>query len=148
MARSGILRRLNRFVRCRRGSAMVEFGFLGPLFIVLITGSIEMGRLAYTQAALYFAAQEATRYAVVNEGVATASQIENFASSQLIGLDQSLAVFTATAPLSNATNTSLVTVSITYPFNFLIPLPSLEQITLSAESRGFYAFPQGSVATP
>lgn len=146
MATLRMTRLATKFARCRRGSTMIEFGFLGPLLIVLILGAIEMGRVAYTQSALYFATQEATRFAVVNEGEATAADIEAYAGTQLIGLDQSIVVFTATAPTSGITATSLVTVSASYPFKFLIPLPSLgEQITLTAQSRGFYAFPQ---ATP
>jgi Flp pilus assembly protein TadG len=131
----------NRLFSCRRGAAMVEFGFVGPGMIVLVLGVLEVGRLTYTQAALSYAAQEATRFAIVREGTVTAGDIESFASNQLLGLDTSLAVFTASAPISSTTNTSLVTVQVTYPFNFLLQLPSLETITLTAESRGFYAFP-------
>jgi Flp pilus assembly protein TadG len=125
----------------------VEFGFTGPALIILILGVIEIGRLAYTQAALSYAAQEATRFAVVREGEVTPADIETFAAAQLLGLNTNLAVFTASAPVSAATNTSLVTVQVTYPFTFLLPIPSLNTITLAAESRGFYAFP-GATTVP
>ena len=125
----------------------MEFGFAGPALLLLVLGVIEVGRLAYTQAALSYAAQEATRFAVVREGVVTPSDIETFAAGQLLGLNTNLAVFTASAPVSAATNTSLVTVQVTYPFTFLMPLPSLSTITLAAESRGFYAFP-GATTVP
>lgn len=142
-----LLASVRRLADCRSGAALVEFGFAGPALIILVLGVAEVGRLTYTQAALSYAAQEATRFAIVREGNVTASDIETFASGQLIGLDTNLAVFTAAAPISTATNTSLVTVQVTYPFNFLLPLPSLQSITLTAESRGFYAFP-GATTVP
>jgi Flp pilus assembly protein TadG len=148
MRRQPVLARLlHRFGRCRRGAALVEFGFVGPAMVVLVLGVLEVGRLAYYQAALNYAAQEATRFAIVREGDVTAAQIEDFAGDQLLGLKKELAVITAAAPISAATNTSLVTVQATYPFRFLLPLPSLDSITLTAESRGFYAFP-GATSVP
>ncbi len=138
---------MKRLLACHRGAALVEFGFSGPALIIVVLGVMEIGRLTYTQAALSYAAQEATRYAIVREGVVTTSEIETFASQQLLGLQTELAVFTASSPVSAATNTSLVTVQVTYPFRFLLPIPSLNMITLSAESRGFYAFP-GALSTP
>lgn len=140
-------RLLNRLFGDRTGAALVEFGLTGPALIIVVLGVIEVGRLTYYQAALSYAAQEATRFAIVREGQVTSSDIEAFAGTQLLGLRQNLAVFTASAPVSSATNTSLVTVSVTYPFNFLLPIPSLEHITLSAQSRGFYAFP-GATTVP
>ena len=138
---------LRRLAVDRVGSAIVEFGFVGPAMIVLVLGIVEGGRAVYTQAALSYAAQEATRFAIVREGTITEGDIEAYASNQLLGLKKELAVFTASAPINPATNTSLVTVEVTYPFRFLLPLPSLDTITLSAESRGFYAFP-GAMTLP
>lgn len=143
----GLWRRIEGFSLCDRGAAMVEFGLVGPALLVLILGVLEVGRLTYTQAALSYAAQEATRFAIVREGLVTANQIETFAAGQLLGLNTNLAVVTASAPVSAATNTSLVTVQVAYPFNFLLPLPRLQAITLTAESRGFYAFP-GATTVP
>lgn len=132
---------LQRFARREDGSPVVEFALGAPLVLMLMLGIMEVGRLIYAQAALNFAAEEATRYAIVREGQLTDQQIENYAAQQLIGVDQSLAVFTATSPIDSQTGTSLITIQVSYPFQLMIPFFSSEPITLSAESRGFLAFP-------
>lgn len=123
------------------GASAVEFGLLFPLMLTAVLGIAEMGRLSYTQAALFFAAQEATRFAIVREGQVSDSEIQAFASQRLISLNQGLAVVTATSPVSAVTGTSLITVQVSYPFRFMLPLVSIDTITLTAQSSGFYAFP-------
>lgn len=137
-----------RMSRNDGGSTAVEFGMTLPLLLLVTFAVIELGRLGYAQAVLSFAAEEATRFAIVREGQVTNEQIEDYASTKLLGLDQNIAVFTATSPVSAQTGTSLLTVQIRYPFRFLTPFVSGDTFTLSAESRGFYAFPAAIQAGP
>ncbi|RMD87818.1 MAG: hypothetical protein D6807_07120 [Alphaproteobacteria bacterium] len=130
-----------RFLRCHKGAAGVEFALALPLVLALFFTVIEGGRLAYTQAALYFAAQEATRYAIVREGQVSDDEIRDFAASKLFGLRPSLAVVTVQSPIDPTVNTSEYTVAINYSFTPLFPYLPRGTLTLSAQSSGFIAFP-------
>lgn len=50
-----------RLARCRRGAAAVEAAFALPLLVLMLTGLVEGGRLAWTRTSLEFAVQEAAR---------------------------------------------------------------------------------------
>lgn len=135
------VRRQKGFARNERGAAAVELALTLPLFLAAVFGVIEVGRLIYTQAALSYAAEEATRYAVVNEGSVTTTEIEAYAAARLIGvIDSDTAVFSAAAPLDVVSNTSLFTVTVSYPYDFMLPYVADGAITLSASSTGFLAF--------
>ncbi len=123
------------------GAAGVEFALALPLVLLTFFIVIEGGRLAYTQAALTFAAQEATRYAIVREGQVTNDEIRDFAASKLYGLKPGLAVVTVQSPIDPTVNTSEYTVAIRYDFTPIVPYMPHGVITLAARSSGFIAFP-------
>ncbi len=123
------------------GAAAVEFALALPLVLLTFFIVIEGGRLAYTQAALTFAAQEATRYAIVREGQVTNDEIRDFAASKLFGLRPDLAVVTVQSPIDPTVNTSEYTVAIRYDFTPIVPYMPHDTLTLAARSSGFIAFP-------
>ncbi|HZR99255.1 MAG TPA: TadE family protein [Chloroflexota bacterium] len=49
----------------RRGQAIVELAFVLPLFLLIVSGTIEFGRAYYAYAQLLQAAQEGARYGAV-----------------------------------------------------------------------------------
>lgn len=55
-----------RFAGCQSGSTVVEFALVGGLFLGLVIGVIEVGRLLWTLNALHYGAQQAARCAAVN----------------------------------------------------------------------------------
>lgn len=77
-----------RFKHDRRGIAAVEFSLLAPVFLMLLLGAVETGRLMWTRSVLQFAAEEAARYALVR-GDATIDQIKAAARNRLIGIGTS-----------------------------------------------------------
>ncbi len=61
--------RLVRFFRgpvSEAGVTAVEFALAASVFLTLLLGVIELGRFSFTQAMLFYAAEEGTRWAVVN----------------------------------------------------------------------------------
>jgi hypothetical protein len=55
-----------KFAGCQSGATVVEFALVGGLFLGLILGVIEVGRLLWTLNALHYGAQQAARCAAVN----------------------------------------------------------------------------------
>jgi len=131
---------LAAFLHRRDGNAGVEFAFSLPIILVALLGVMEGGRMIYTQAALHFAAQEATRFAVVREGEVTDQELADFAADQLIGFDSEPAVVTVKSPIDSETKTSEFEVTISYEITPMIPYTGGGPVTLSAESSGFVAF--------
>ncbi len=126
-------------LRRKDGATAVEFAITFPVLITALMGVIELGRLGYTQTALHFAAQEATRFAIVRDGNVTEQELTDFTRDRLIGLDGSLAVVTAQSPINPITQTAEYSVEIQYAFTPLVPYTSRHTLTLSASSRGFVA---------
>jgi len=125
-----------------RGALSVEFALAVPIILSTVFGSIELGRLGFTQAALQHAAEEATRFAIVREGEVTSSDIEAYAATKLIGVfDREAAVITAAAPVDPVTGTSLLSVQVNYQYLYILPFMPQEGIQLSGNSSGFIAFP-------
>lgn len=137
---------LSGFLRAERGAVLVQFGLSLPIFFALLFGTVELGRLGFTQATLQHAAEEATRFAIVREGQITPEEIESFASSLLTGvIDRNTAVITATAPIDPVTGTSLISVSVNYTYEFILPFLPADSMELSGNSSGFIAFPPNLV---
>lgn len=137
---------LTHFLRglgnCNRGSVAIQFSLMAPVMLTMLFGTIELGRLGFTQMALQHAAEEATRFAIVREGEITPTDIEEFAASRLTGvLNRETAVITATAPIDPVTGTSLISVEVNYDFEFILPFLPQGQVALVGDSSGFIAFP-------
>lgn len=131
-----------RIARDSSGSIAVPFALGLPIALTAVFGMIELGRLGFTQAALQYAASEATRYAIVGTGQVSTEDIESYAASKLNGvIDRDIAVITAVAPLDPVTGTSLISVEASYEYRFILPFLPVDGITLSGSSRGFLAFP-------
>ncbi len=130
-----------RFLRDSRGSMAVSFAIGLPTLLTAVFGAIEFGRFGFTQAALEYAAAEATRYAIVREGTASTADIEAYAASKLDGVfNHGLAVVTAEQPLDPVTGTSLLSVTVNYQFDFFLPFLPDGGINMSGTSTGFVAF--------
>lgn len=84
------------FWRCRRGTAAIEFALVAPALLLTLFGTIEFGRLMWTQSALHFAVEEAARCASVSPSVCgTASQTATYAAGKVSQLNIAASTFTA-----------------------------------------------------
>ena len=63
---AGIFRRLAGVRRDRRGVSTIEFAFIAPLFVILVVGVVEMGRLFYAHTSLRNAVAEGARFATID----------------------------------------------------------------------------------
>ena len=151
---------VSRFVRFFRGPGSeagvtaVEFALVAGVFLTLLLGVIELGRFSFTQAMLFYAAEEGTRWAVVNpppradapasEHTAYEDQLKDFIRSPvaLAGLIDGQGVDAVINPniTNNADNTRWVDIQVRYTFTFLMPfVGGLGPIEIDADSTGFLA---------
>lgn len=120
-----------------QGIAAVEFALVAPAFLALFFGIIELGRAAYTQGVVTFAAEEATRYAVVNYNISE-QEVIDLTEDCLLGVNRDrINAIVVTGPINPADNTRTISVEVSYNFEFLMPFLPEETVTISGNSRGF-----------
>lgn len=107
----------------RRGAAVVEFAVVAPVFIMLVFGMIEYGRMVMVQQLLTNAAREGARVGVL-DGATTAS-VQTSVTSYLTNASVSGSTVTVSPnPPSSAGYGEPVTVTVTVPFNQVSWIPS------------------------
>ena len=123
-----------RIARCSRGAMAVEFALILPIFLVMVLGIVEVGRAMWIKTTMQFICEESTRYAMVNEDLATAA-IETYAQTALnnAGFGNYTVTFTATQDLAGGV--TFMTVSATHDYQPLVSIVGLPAVTLTASSR-------------
>jgi Flp pilus assembly protein TadG len=135
--RGGKVERLFRKSRRERlGAAVVEFAIVAPLFITLVFGMIEYGRMVMVQQLMVNSAREGARVGVL-DGSTTAG-VQSTVNTYLSNASISGATVTVNpSPPSSAGYGQPVTVTVTIPFSQVswIPTPMfLSGKTLTATS--------------
>jgi Flp pilus assembly protein TadG len=109
--------------RNRRATAAVEFAIVAPVFLLLVFGMIEYGRMVMVQQIITNASREGARTAVL-DGATTAgvqSAVNNYLTS---GSISGATVTVSPNPPSSAQYGDPVTVTVSVPFNQVSWLPS------------------------
>jgi Flp pilus assembly protein TadG len=111
------------FRRNRRAAAAVEFAVVAPVFLLLVLGMIEYGRMVMVQQVITNASREGARAAVLDG--ATTSSVTSTVNSYLASGSISGATVTVTPnPPTNAQYGDPVTVTVSIPFDQVSWLPS------------------------
>jgi len=121
----------------RRGSTLVECALVTTVFILLLVGITEFGRLGFACNSITFAAHRAARFAATRGSssghAASVSDIQNAALSYVAALDTSALTVGVTWTPDNHPG-SQVQVQVSYSFKpLLIPL-STSALTLKSTS--------------
>lgn len=121
--------------RCTRGATAVEFALVLPVLLVLVFGIIEFGRVLWVQNTLQYAAERGTRFYIVNAGAAE-SEIADVVRANLTGLNpppDGLRIEARTE--TTVQQRTYKAVSVEYDFQFIVPVPALADLTLTAQAR-------------
>jgi len=123
--------------RREKGAALVEGALVMLVFLALIFGLMDFGRMVWVYTTIANGAREATRYAMVNGTAsghpASVAQIQAIVPSRSPGLDSSCLTTTVTFN-PNQSAGSTVKVSVSYSFTPLAPyIPG--PITLKSSSQ-------------
>ncbi|MBV1900743.1 MAG: pilus assembly protein [Kordiimonadaceae bacterium] len=127
------------------GVAAVEFALVLPIYLSVLMFFVEMARIVSIQVMILHAAEETTRYALVNFD-ATIQEISDFARNSLPFLDPAnLTAVLVTAPVDPDDQTKEFSVQINYQYTPLMPLTHFfsedvaDGFSLSGTSSGFLA---------
>ncbi len=150
-----ISRYFRLFSHSTAGSAAVEFALVALVFLLMLFGAIEYGRLLWTQNSIQYAVEQAARCAAMGltpgaTSCTTAGTTQTFAAAQVRGYTVATTAFTVAyqctpTPSAGCTacgvaNTKGVLVSVSVPFtpflssSPLLPFESHLSITLTGQS--------------
>ena len=129
--------KLCRSFRKQRGAAAVEFAVVAPVFVLLLFGMIEYGRMVMVQQMLTNATREGARRAVLDGSTAAQvrTTVKDYLTSGSISVNDG--EITVNPDPSAASSGDPVTVSLQIPFSRVSWLPSpfyLGSTNLSAAS--------------
>jgi Flp pilus assembly protein TadG len=112
-----------------RGALSLEYAALLPVFLSLVFGIMDLGRLVWTQVTLDRAVQAAARCAAINSvSCGTDAAVQTYATTQTWGVTTSAGAFTVTHPSCG------VSVSATLSFQLVVPWPGSNLSSLSASA--------------
>jgi len=117
-----------------RAAAAVEFAFVAPVFLVMVLGSVEVGRALWIKSTMQFAVEQTARYAIVNTSATTAA-LEAYAATEIADAGFNDANVTFTAANDTTGGVTFVTISASYDFNTVAGLIPTPDWTLLAMTR-------------
>ncbi len=120
-----------RLFSSRRGATAIEFAMLFPVYLLMLMGVVEFGRLLWTQSTLQQAVEAAARCASVDPTTCgSPSATASYAASQMAGFSVSASIFTVPNPPPSCGNE----VTASMPFTFVLQTLFPWTPTLSAQS--------------
>lgn len=131
---------LRRYAGDERGSTAVEFGMVSMFFLVMLFGTIELGRIYWTWNALQYAIESTARYALAHQA-ASNSALATYAAESMAGIQVDTAALTVTTSQTTISGISFIQVNGTYAFHSILPLlpNALNTVTLTAKAQLPYA---------
>lgn len=145
----GFHRRYSRYSRyrrglvplwaCRLGATAVEFAIVMPIFLAMVLGVVEISRAMWIKATMQYAAEQTTRYFMVNNNKTTA-ELETYAQARFLelGMASIVASVTYTATQDTSTDPDNMTITLTYSFEALVSFIPVPDVTLSATANVYF----------
>jgi Flp pilus assembly protein TadG len=133
---------IGKFRRDERGAAMVEFALVAALiFIPLVFGVIEFGRLIWAKNMVTAAAREGVRYAIVHGSSSGATFDSAAVANYVIGRTEISPIRVATAWTGAKDPQDTVTVTVRYDYTPVVKVPGLLTTrTVTGVSKQIIAF--------
>jgi Flp pilus assembly protein TadG len=124
--------------QARRGSTLVESSVVAVVFLLLLAGIMEFGRLGFAYNAVSFAAQRAARYAAVRGAGSghpvLAADVETAARQYTNALDNAKVTVTTTWSPDNLAG-STVQVTVSYAFGTVLTPLAKNALTVQTTAR-------------
>ncbi len=109
-----------RFIAARRGAVAIEFALGLPIFLAMVYGVFEFGRVFWTKNTMEYAVEEAARFTMVNPNASNDVIIQRV-KDRAVRLDPLKISVTVEFEVLGA-DRSFVTITSTYSYEPIIPL--------------------------
>lgn len=118
----GFVVRGGRQRAARRGAAVVEFAIVLPLFLLMVFGMVEYGRMVMAQQIITNAAREGARRGVIDG--ATTAEVTTLVNGYLTDASIGTATVSITPDPTTVTNGGPITVTVSVPYSQVSWIPS------------------------
>jgi len=136
-----VRRRARRLAGNEDGVTAIEFSLVVPVFLLIVYGILELGRLLFAYNSLGHAVYEAGRYAIVRgsasaspASTASTADIEAEVANKATSLDAGLLSVNVAFTPDNSPG-STVSIAATYQFQFMTTLLPLSDFDLYSETE-------------
>jgi Flp pilus assembly protein TadG len=122
--------------RGERGSALLEGALSFTVFLMIVFGTIDFGRMVFAYNFVSYAAREATRYASVRgtTHAVDSTAVTTFVTNEAVALDHSALTVTTTWSPDHKPG-STVQVQVQYSFQPVAPYIPAGPLTLTSTSK-------------
>lgn len=136
---------IRRILKNEEGATAVEFGIVSLLFLMLVFGIIDGGRVFWVWNSMEYAIEQTTRYAVVNKE-ATDDELQSFAVAAMGNVNPNTDNFVVTISRSFLGDIENIQIDGDYNFSALTPFmpASWDNIALSVTSTARMRAPPAS----
>ena len=119
------MRAMLRLLRNREGVASIEIAFALPVFIALLLGTVEFGRLFFTWSTIQYAAEQTGRYAM-GKPSATATELTDFLKAKLPGLVSSSVAVNVSPESDSGVNYMVIVARVHFTFLSVFPINAVD----------------------
>jgi Flp pilus assembly protein TadG len=114
-----------RLLRDRRGATTVEIGFTLPIFLALLLGTFEFGRLFFTWSTIQYATEQTGRFAM-SKPAATASELSTYLKTRLPGIVASMVAVNVTPETDAGVNYMVIVARVHFSFMSIFPIDAVD----------------------
>jgi len=130
--RVGARRLARRFARDAGATLAIEFGILFPVLILIVLGALEFGRALESRNQMSHALSRAVRVVNLDAGQTTTA-IADLMAAYLDDFDAD--DLTITAVSTTISGIDYMDISVTFPFDVIIPFSTVSGVTLNVDTR-------------
>lgn len=121
---------MRRFLRDTRGTSILEFAIMAPVFVALVVAVFNAGYAAYSAAAVRSAIQRASRTLILTPST-TAATLKSNAASLLVNVP----IDNLTVTITTETVTAQEQIKrVSWSYDYLLSLPLISSQTLAFSS--------------
>ncbi|HEX2115238.1 MAG TPA: TadE/TadG family type IV pilus assembly protein [Alphaproteobacteria bacterium] len=114
-----------QLARDRRGASTIELAFALPVFVVLLIGIFEFGRLFLTWSTIQYAAEQTGRFAMSRPN-ATAPELTAFLKEHIHGVARSSVVISVTPETEAGVPYMVIVARVNFSFIGLFPIGPID----------------------
>ena len=128
--------RFSHLWRDRRGGAAIEFAFVGPVFIALMLGAVELGRMYYVRQSMEYATEQAARYYMLNPTTGSGSVTTYLQGQMAGGMGSGVTVaYADTTSCNGNSSVTCTTITASYSFTFVAAFLGLSNFGMNAKAQ-------------
>ena len=129
---------LNRLWKDTKGATAVEFGMVAVLFLLMIFGTIELGRIFWVYNTMQSALEQTARYYITNTATSDAA-LQTYAQGKMTAMKLDGSLLTVTVTKTTSLSIKFIQFDGTYAYSPLLTIiPQFSGLHFTSKTRISY----------